>query len=132
RGCALKPEVVEIGPVADGWRESVQYCKNRSLELVSFADAKLQTQIYKTVMKMNSARLQKVWIGMRRSSMTGEWYWVNGDQVKATNWGEGEPGTIQDGQCAIVSLESGQDYGWSDEDCCKSGFVFVTELQVNI
>lgn len=64
-------------------------------------------------------KVQNVWIGMRRSSLTGEWYWLSGKPVNDTNWAEGEPGTVQDGQCAIMSLEHEKDPGWSDEDCCK-------------
>nr|XP_019967847.1 PREDICTED: IgGFc-binding protein-like [Paralichthys olivaceus]XP_019968163.1 PREDICTED: IgGFc-binding protein-like [Paralichthys olivaceus] len=120
RGCLLDPEVVHIGEVAAGWRESVKYCRDNGLQLVSLSDAHNVTHIYKEMIQVNNGSVQEAWIGMRRSSQTGEWYWLNNDPVNATNWEEGEPGAVNDGQCAIVSLESGQEFGWSDEDCCKA------------
>lgn len=64
--------------------------------------------------------MQKAWIGMRRSSLTGEWYWLNQDPVNDTNWDEGEPGAVDDGQCVAMSVESSKDFSWRDEDCCQA------------
>ncbi|KAK5861636.1 hypothetical protein PBY51_017095 [Eleginops maclovinus] len=118
RGCVLSPEIVKIGPNAGGWRESLQNCSEDQLDLVSFPDAQLQTQIYEQLRQANKNNLQEVWIGMRRSSMSGEWYWLSDAKVNHSNWEEGEPGTMNDGQCAIMSLAKG--FGWRDEDCCKA------------
>lgn len=118
RGCVLSPEIVRIGKKADGWRESLKNCTDDQLDLVSFPETILQTQISNKVLQANTDNLQEVWIGMRRSSMSGEWYWLNRAVVEDTNWEEGEPGPVHDGQCAIMSLEDG--FGWRDEDCCKA------------
>ncbi|KAL3064969.1 hypothetical protein OYC64_001079 [Pagothenia borchgrevinki] len=118
RGCVLSPEIVRIGTKADGWRESLKNCTDDQLDLVSFPETILQTQISNKVFQANTDNLQEVWIGMRRSSMSGEWYWLNGFAVEDTNWKKGEPGLVHDGQCAIMSLEDG--FGWRDEDCCKA------------
>ncbi|KAI4795485.1 hypothetical protein KUCAC02_031387 [Chaenocephalus aceratus] len=118
RGCVLSPEIVRIGKKADGWRESLKNCTDDQLDLVSFPETIFQTQISNKVLQANTDNLQEVWIGMRRSSMSGEWYWLNGFAVEDTNWEEGEPGPVDDGQCAIMSLEDG--FGWRDEDCCKA------------
>lgn len=120
RGCALSPEVVKIGEVAKRWRESVKYCRDENMELVSFSEAQLQRQIYNKIIQAKTDKLQEVWIGMRRSSQTGEWYWLNRDPVNDTNWADGEPGTVNDGQCAIMSLEKDKASHWRDEDCCKA------------
>ncbi|XP_034534433.1 uncharacterized protein LOC117808869 [Notolabrus celidotus] len=114
RGCVLTPEVIQIGEDAKSWQESVKYCEDQGKTLISFPAAAHQTQVYG---KINQARgLWEVWIGMRRSSLTGEWYWLNKKPVGKTNWAQGEPGTAQDGQCAIMSVQWG--FGWSDKDCC--------------
>ncbi|XP_023252303.1 IgGFc-binding protein-like [Seriola lalandi dorsalis] len=118
RGCTLTPEVVELGNEALGWRESLQYCRDKNLELVSLSNATLWAQIHKKIVQANSDNVRDVWIGMRRSSLTGEWYWLNKDPVTDTNWEKGEPGNADDGQCAIMSLK--KDFGWSDKDCCKT------------
>ncbi|XP_060890476.1 uncharacterized protein LOC132970632 [Labrus mixtus] len=119
RGCTVTPEVVHIGP-ADGWRESLQYCKDQQLELISFPDAAdHQKQIYEKINQIRDDSLKRVWIGMRRSSLTGEWYWLNKQSVSDTNWANGEPGLAQDGQCAIMRADGSKDFGWSDEECCS-------------
>lgn len=100
-----------------GWPESVQYCQNRSLELVSISSADFQTQIYQ---KLIQARVYQAWIGLRRSSLTGHWYWLNNDPVGDTGWDQNEPGDVDDGQCAIITQTNGLNFTWRDEDCCTS------------
>lgn len=117
RGCVLSPEEIKIGD-AKGWQESVEYCYEIGMELISFSTPDHQRHIYTKINQDKDPSLQEVWIGMRRSSMTGEWYWLNGDTVSETNWAEEEPGTVQEGQCAIMSVDSSKNFGWSDEDCC--------------
>ncbi|KAM3615151.1 uncharacterized protein V6R79_024120 [Siganus canaliculatus] len=119
RGCAVTPEVVKIGAVADGWRESVKYCRDHGLELVSFADGRLQKQVYEKIVAAMEDGERQVWIGLRRSALTGDWYWLNQDPVTDTDWTPGEPGTINDGQCAALSVDSSRSVGWRDEDCCQ-------------
>lgn len=104
--------------MAGGWQKSLKYCKDNDLELVSFPDTQLQKQIYEKIVQVNNASLQELWIGMRRTSQTGEWYWMNKEPVTDTDWAEGEPGTVHDGQCAILSLNS-KGFGWRDAECCK-------------
>ncbi|TDH11222.1 hypothetical protein EPR50_G00058590 [Perca flavescens] len=122
RGCVLSPEVVKIADVAVGWRESLKYCKDKGLDLISFPKAQLQSHIYEKILQLNNHTVQAVWIGMRRSSRSGEWYWLNQQPVSATNWDEGEPGTIFDGQCVLMSLETGMDFVWSGKDCCMPAY----------
>ena len=119
RGCPLTPEVITIGPEASGWRESLQYCKDRDQELISFPEFEFQEQVYKKILQAKSGVLE-AWIGMRRSSQNGEFYWLSEAEVDSTNWAEGEPGTVNDGQCAIMSLKKDKNFGWRGEDCCKA------------
>ncbi|KAK2845186.1 hypothetical protein Q5P01_011845 [Channa striata] len=122
RGCVLNPEVLQIGEAAIGWRESIQYCQSKKLDLISISNTDFQAQIYQKIAQMQSDSPQEMWIGMRRSSKTGEWYWLNNDTVTNTDWGQGEPGTLSDGQCAGMYLIGGADFAWRDEDCCKAAF----------
>ncbi|CAB1425652.1 unnamed protein product [Pleuronectes platessa] len=120
RGCLLEPEVVHIGDVAAGWRESVKYCRDKDLQLVSLSGSHNVTHIYQEMVRANNHSVQEAWIGMRRSSQSGEWYWLDNEPVNTTNWKDGEPGAVNEGQCAIMSLRSGEEFGWSDQDCCKA------------
>ncbi|XP_045899750.1 uncharacterized protein LOC123967636 [Micropterus dolomieu] len=116
-GCALRPEIIKIGEEALSWQASIKYCSDKNLKLVTFNNAQLQEHVYNEIIEAKNASLQEVWIGMRRSSLTGEWYWLDQTPVTYTNWAEGEPGGVSDGQCAIMSLNS-EASGWRDKDCC--------------
>ncbi|XP_034409538.1 IgGFc-binding protein isoform X2 [Cyclopterus lumpus] len=117
---STSPEVLKIGEVANSWQESLKYCKDQKMELVSFPEAQHQREVYGKLLQAQGASRQEVWIGMRRSSRSGEWYWLNGVPVNDTNWEEGEPGTVHDGQCAIMSLDENKNFGWSDKGCCEA------------
>lgn len=117
RGCALSPEEIKIGD-ANTWQESVKYCKDQGLELISLPTTDHQNQIYTKISQDKDPNLQEVWIGMRRRSLNGWWYWLNGDPVNETNWAEDEPGTVEEGQCAIMSVQGQKNFAWSDGDCC--------------
>ncbi|CAN9514509.1 unnamed protein product [Ophioblennius macclurei] len=131
RGCALVPEILHIGEVAYSWRESLRYCKDQGLELIRFPTQSYVDQVNSQLARMDLAYLDQVWIGMRRSSLTGDWYWAHADEAAATNrasatnwagatnWAEGEPGLVEEGQCAMMSTERNQDFLWRDEDCCR-------------
>ncbi|XP_030606796.1 macrophage mannose receptor 1 [Archocentrus centrarchus] len=121
RGCALIPEVLQVGQKADGWRESLKNCKENNLELISLSKRIFQKQVYAKLPQTNSTSnnsMQDVWIGMRRRSLNGEWYWLNGDSVIETNWDQNEPSGEDGGQCAIMSVVQGKEFRWRDEECC--------------
>ncbi|KAM9306305.1 uncharacterized protein KZ484_026792 [Pholidichthys leucotaenia] len=116
RGCLVIPEVIAIRDPTN-WRTSMKVCKESKMELISFSESQEVTEISKKIISDNR-HPQHVWIGMRRSSLSGEWYWANGNPITETNWDEGEPGTMEDGHCAIMNLKSSNS-GWHDESCCK-------------
>ncbi|KAJ3597720.1 hypothetical protein NHX12_001237 [Muraenolepis orangiensis] len=118
KGCIMTPEVVNMGDVAMGWRESIQYCRNLELDLASMDGTELRFLAPK-LHAMNET-LKQVWIGFRRSSLTGEWYRLSKTKIENTHWGEGEPGEPDEGQCAMMSLDPDKDFGWSDESCCTA------------
>ncbi|KAK5604851.1 hypothetical protein CRENBAI_008937 [Crenichthys baileyi] len=115
RGCAVTPEVIKILDDANSWQNSIQSCEDTGLNLISLSNNSLQKQVCS---KLPKNGVQKVWIGMRRSSMTGDWYWLNNDPFNNTNWAPGEQ--VGDGQCGVMSLKSSSNCGWNDEDCCKA------------
>nr|XP_057910109.1 uncharacterized protein LOC131105718 [Doryrhamphus excisus] len=119
RGCVLSPDILEVGQEAVGWQESVKYCRDKNLQLVSLSTLSLQNYIYTKVQQVQDGSLTRAWIGLRRSSLTGQWYWLNKAPVTDTNWKGAEPNNAQGGQCGTMSLEPGQDFSWIEEDCCK-------------
>lgn len=111
----MDPEVVQIGEVAGGWRESIQYCRSHQLELISFPSRQQQTQVYGKL-QVEGGGARELWIGMRRSSQSGLWYWLNDQPVQETDWAEGQPSAVNEAQCAIMTSYS---FSWREENCCK-------------
>ncbi|XP_035809492.2 uncharacterized protein LOC118471104 isoform X2 [Amphiprion ocellaris] len=131
RGCVLIPGVIKIGDNADGWRESLKYCRDKDMELICLSEAKSQPQATKRLSELNNGNLQEVWIGMRQSSLTGEYYWVNEDPVKSTNWQNGEPSIETSHKCVLMGAKSDKDFSWRSEDCCKAFHpVCYTETEI--
>jgi len=99
-----------------GWLESIEYCRKQGLNLTSLDGVELQLLAPK--LHARNATLKEMWIGFRRSSLTGDWYRLSGEEVVETHWGHGEPGTPEEGQCAMMSLDPRKNFVWRDEDCC--------------
>ncbi|XP_041843493.1 IgGFc-binding protein [Melanotaenia boesemani] len=118
RGCILSPEVLNIPTNASSWQKSIKTCGDNSLKLVSLSGETQQKQVCNKLSQVNGSKPQEVWIGMRRSSATGEWYWLDNPSVRYTNWDEGQPGSVDGGQCAVMSLKS--NCSWRDEECCTA------------
>lgn len=111
----MNVEQLSVSTESKSWRESLESCQGLDLDLLSLSGGRLQRQVCN---KLQQDSEQKVWIGMRRSSKTGDWYWLSGAPVQDTNWGGGEPGRVEEGQCAAMSLRT--NCTWSDEDCCSA------------
>ncbi|XP_061574114.1 uncharacterized protein LOC133440806 [Cololabis saira] len=126
KGCVLVPEVVQIQEAAASWRASLASCADQDLELVSLSSETVRRQICRKLPWSGPGTgpgtdvPEQVWIGMRRSAKTSEWYWVNNDTLSNAHWAAGEPGAHDDGQCAAMSLQQGGDFSWRDEDCCRA------------
>lgn len=94
------------------------FCKGHELELISFSSLKLQQHIYQ---RLHQTSGDQLWIGLRRSSQTGQWYWLDQHLVSHTDWRGAEPENTQDNQCAMMRRKGGEDFNWSGENCCRSG-----------
>lgn len=110
--------MVKIGEVAGGWRESLRYCQNQGLELISFPRRQHRTQVYNKIQGKDAGQ-RDLWIGMRRSSQSGYWYWLSNEPVIETDWAEGEPSVVNEAQCVIMTMKS-YNFSWRDENCCRN------------
>uniref|UniRef100_A0A3B5PSB5 C-type lectin domain-containing protein n=1 Tax=Xiphophorus maculatus TaxID=8083 RepID=A0A3B5PSB5_XIPMA len=109
-------KVTKILQEAESWQESIRSCKNQTLDLISLPSEALQKQ---TCQNLRGNDAKQVWIGTRRSSLTGDWYWLDESDFNDTNWAGSEPGDVSEGQCAVMSLEGDGDCGWKDRNCCE-------------
>ncbi|KAM6967766.1 CD209 antigen-like protein A [Aplochiton taeniatus] len=119
RGCVLTPENLTVGAEEVSWTDAIQYCRNLGLELISLGDNQLQQQLAPGLKASLKEKGLKLWIGLRRSSLTGEWYWLNKAVLGTTLWADGEPGGRLEGQCAMMRLGPDNQLSWSDQSCCE-------------
>ncbi|RVE63304.1 hypothetical protein OJAV_G00164320 [Oryzias javanicus] len=119
RGCVVVPEVLNISSDPVSWQESVASCQTRDQKLASLSSEAFRRHVCSKLPRESGVK--EVWIGMRRSSVTGEWYWLDSTaSVNETHWDEGSPGTVDGGQCVSMSLKNSKDFVWQDQDCCKA------------
>lgn len=107
-----------VGEEEVGWPEALTYCYKRGMVQISFSTNDFLQHVTEEVEKQKAVGNMKkeVWIGLRRSSLTGGWYWYNQAALDVTRWAANEPGHPTEGQCAAMKLD---DYSWSDQSCCK-------------
>ena len=109
-----------VGEEAVGWPEALAYCRQRHMVQISFSTDDFLQHVTKEMEKqkaeMKGKMKKEVWIGLRRSSLNGGWYWYDQAALDVTRWAANEPGRPAEGQCAAMNLD---EYNWSDQSCCK-------------
>ncbi|XP_052474056.1 uncharacterized protein LOC128030449 [Carassius gibelio] len=78
---------------------------------------------YMTNFLQNNIGPGYLWIGLRRSLFTSEWYWLKGNDskysVSFTKWANGHPDIPQKALCAAVSKDSNKEFSWKSVSCCS-------------
>ncbi|KAJ0000632.1 hypothetical protein NQD34_012474 [Periophthalmus magnuspinnatus] len=118
RGCVLSPEHVEILTQQSSWQESIQACRNLSLDLISLTDPTLQSNIYQKIQN-HKDNLTDLWMGLRKSSYSGEWYWISEEPLQHVDWAYGSPDEDDMRHCARISRTDPQRLSWTHHDCCS-------------
>ncbi|KAJ0066585.1 hypothetical protein NL108_015332 [Boleophthalmus pectinirostris] len=122
RGCVLVPEQVQVLEEQGSWQESVAACRGQDLDLISLNDPRLQQNIYQKIQEQNqnqNLNLTEMWMGLRKSSYSGAWYWISLDDLQHTDWAYGSPGNDDPEHCARISLVDPQRFAWTHQNCCS-------------
>ncbi|XP_052003567.1 uncharacterized protein LOC127658358 [Xyrauchen texanus] len=119
-GCLLHSTGFEIIQTPMTWVESHQNCIFTKGQLIIPNTAEAQMQIANF---LDSQEVQEdLWIGLRRSLFTLDWYWQKGNvsiyNSSYTHWGNGEPGDHLKGMCVSIFPNSIIDYPWKSVRCC--------------
>ncbi|XP_073715846.1 macrophage mannose receptor 1-like [Misgurnus anguillicaudatus] len=93
------------------WEEALDYCRQNYVDLVSIASKRNMAEVIKNITTPQTAY---VWTGLR--FLTGDWFWVSGDDVEYKAWSvEGEL------QCPPKNLKCGaldiENKVWQPKDC---------------
>ncbi|KAK7886454.1 hypothetical protein WMY93_026075 [Mugilogobius chulae] len=127
RGCAVVPEELVVLPAEESWQKSIQACKDKGLELISLKNEEFQNHIYDKL-QSDKDGLTEVWMGLRKSSYTGRWYWISDEPLEHVDWAHGSPTDDDEGHCARINVT--QRAGWTLHECCSLGRPVCYKLPV--
>nr|XP_023694763.1 IgGFc-binding protein-like isoform X1 [Paramormyrops kingsleyae] len=104
--------------VRDGqnWTSALQQCQALGGALGSITNADVELQLTSL---LKDSGLDGVWIGLRKSVFTGQWYWLSKAPLGTTYWANHEPKNNTQAWCAVASLED-DNIRWNSEICCSS------------
>ncbi|XP_033912006.1 E-selectin-like [Acipenser ruthenus] len=123
----VTPIPEELHLISDSmvWPEAWQYCRDHYTDLVSLTSLAAQNRVSELVRNSTASQF---WIGLHRSIVYDNWYWVAGEDNKGpvnyTNWAPGEPNNPYYEHCGEMVL--GEDGGaeWNDL-CCYEKLPFI-------
>ncbi|XP_026083855.1 uncharacterized protein LOC113059528 [Carassius auratus] len=118
-GCGFVTAKFDIIVTPQTWPESHQYCMLISDELFSPSNEADQAEMAHIL--NNKGMNERLWIGVRRSLMTLDWYQQKGESSNSlpyTQWGTREPGDAVMGMCASVFPNPSMDFLWETTPCC--------------
>ncbi|KAK7146969.1 hypothetical protein R3I94_009725 [Phoxinus phoxinus] len=116
-GCMADPALYKTSTDVMTWPESHDYCLNATFQLSTPSSSRAQREMTSFLLKDDGPRY--FWIGLRRSLLTLEWQWKNGEySVNYTKWGDGHPEKPWKSLCASVSQDANRDYPWKSVPCC--------------
>ncbi|XP_041112275.1 C-type mannose receptor 2-like [Polyodon spathula] len=101
------------------WVDAVEYCRDQGKDLASITTQDLQDTIDRNL----TGTEHEVWIGLRKCRLFGSWFWVNGDELSYTNWGNNSSSE----PCTKLLEEEGI-LKWVS-DCCLSKHSFMCQVQ---
>ncbi|XP_039506557.1 IgGFc-binding protein-like [Pimephales promelas] len=120
-GCMADPALYKTTTDVMTWPESHDYCLNATLQLSKASSARAQRDMTNFLQKDVGPRY--FWIGLRRSLLTLEWYWKNGNNseysMNYTKWADGHQETPWKSLCASVSQDANKDFSWKSVPCCS-------------
>ncbi|KAL4657429.1 IgGFc-binding protein-like isoform X2, partial [Arapaima gigas] len=98
------------------WTDALQYCESSGGELLSISSLEMESWVKTKI--INSGRTDSMWIGLRQSTSSGDWYWLNKDPMYFSRWVNGEPGNNFYRMCATMSLVQQNQFEWRSDNCC--------------
>ncbi|XP_072317657.1 uncharacterized protein [Eucyclogobius newberryi] len=121
RGCVVVPETLEVLDEQLSWQKSIQTCREKKMELISLKDLELQDHVYHKIQDLSIRDLNqtKLWMGLRRSSYSGRWYWISEEPLVHVDWAPGSPGSEDEGPCGQISFKDPKGPNWTHQDCCS-------------
>ncbi|KAK1172354.1 hypothetical protein AOXY_G4906 [Acipenser oxyrinchus oxyrinchus] len=103
------------------WMGAHKHCQSMQAELVSITSLSMQQKV---VDLLGNVTEEGVWIGMRVSLMSGEWYWLSNEPMEYSNWGEGEPSNPFEELCGTIVPKIQRNFPWNNE-CCYINMPFI-------
>ncbi|XP_017325522.1 CD209 antigen-like protein E [Ictalurus punctatus] len=106
------------------WSESRHDCQGRGADLVIINSR--EEQDFMDVWRRGEAG----WIGLTDREREGVWRWVDGTQLTSGFWGNGEPNSKGDEDCALSGYWSKSAPNWVDISC-NDRYVWICEKNIS-
>lgn len=114
-GCVVIPTTYQLSNITMSWQAARAYCNNLGLVLAS---PSIDFTQQKMVDSLNSMNVKGgVWLGLRRSLLTSEWYWHASVNFSYTNWNYNQPSSSL---CVSMMMRPGGNFTWNCVSCCSS------------
>lgn len=127
---------------ARSWRQAMQYCQNRDLNLALIESDEENAFIYETLVRLDLGG--DVWMGATDQEDEELWSWAVGDDSDDwipfydqadhepiddafNDWRSGEPNDDGGEDCGIFEDLGGDEWAWDDRDCQTQFELFVCE-----
>ncbi|XP_064169094.1 IgGFc-binding protein-like [Anguilla rostrata] len=110
--CRPYPGEVELVQETKSWADAQAHCWNLNSQL---ANLNSKDYLLYAGQELRGVKQSAVWMGFRKSLLSGEWRWLNREPAEYTNWGSGQPNSSLNTQCGMMSVER---LTWSAVSCC--------------
>uniref|UniRef100_H3AAH5 C-type lectin domain-containing protein n=1 Tax=Latimeria chalumnae TaxID=7897 RepID=H3AAH5_LATCH len=104
------------------WTDALLYCRENYRDLVSVTDCEVQKEVAEIAKKSDGNR---VWIGLRKDSLFGFWFWLDGNESDYEYWGNGVQTEPQMDHCG--SIDKGKNSTWGFQ-CCLTELNFICSI----
>ena len=131
---ALNAQTFSVVEGSFTWQEAIADADSRGGRL---AVLDTQEKIDMAVaLAVNSSNSPQLWIGLSDEAVEGEFVWINGTPLGASNWIPGQPDD-SGGREDYVHMKSGGDWAWNDRTADTTllddyGYLFETAVDVRI
>nr|XP_014354215.1 PREDICTED: macrophage mannose receptor 1-like [Latimeria chalumnae] len=104
------------------WTDALLYCRHKYGDLVSVTDCDVQKEVAEIAKESDGDR---VWIGLRKDSLFGFWFWMEGNESDYEYWGNGVQTDPQMDHCG--SIDKSKNSTWGIQ-CCLTELNFICSI----
>ncbi|KAM3590784.1 uncharacterized protein V6R79_016616 [Siganus canaliculatus] len=99
------------------WSDALLYCRHYQWDLLSIRSREEQDKVEKLLKDSPFPITRHVWLGLRRSLMRNDWFWMSGSSMTFTKWLQDLAPDSLSHPCGGIAARGR--YLWEDQPCEK-------------